>query len=44
MEVQARQAVLYLTSFINAPCLSDMKKLVCSSLYQPCVAKGMLSF
>jgi hypothetical protein len=40
MEVQARQAVLYLTSFINAPCLSDMKKLVCSSLYQPCVAKG----
>jgi hypothetical protein len=40
MEVQARTAALYLTSFINAPCLSDMKRLICSSLYQPCVANG----
>jgi hypothetical protein len=40
MEVEARTAALYLTSFINAPCLSDMKRLICSSLYQPCVANG----
>lgn len=40
MELQARGAVQYLTSFINAPCLSDMKRLICASLYQPCVGKG----
>lgn len=43
MEMQARQAVMYLTSFINAPCLSDMKRLLCSSLYQPCVGNGTFS-
>lgn len=40
MEEQARGSALYLTSFINAPCLSDMKRLICSSLYQPCVPQG----
>lgn len=44
METQARTAVMYLSSFINAPCLSDMKRLVCSSLYQPCVPKGTVSY
>lgn len=44
MELQARGAVQYLTSFINAPCLSDMKRLICASLYQPCVGKGEHTF
>ena len=44
METQARTAAMYLSSFINAPCLSDMKRLVCSSLYQPCVPKGTVPY
>jgi hypothetical protein len=44
MEVAVRQSVASLISFINAPCLSDYKRLMCAETYLPCVPNGKQHF
>jgi hypothetical protein len=44
MEIAVRKSVASLISFINAPCLSDYKRLMCAETYLPCVPNGTQNF
>ena len=39
-DVQARELAESANSFLPTSCLSDIKKLICATVYNPCVPNG----